>query len=204
MSGAGEMAAGLSFAIIAFVGGLMVLRFKAYVAARFAVWGHVWEYADSTGYQQTRTMSAAASGGLVGLGAGKGWLRNVVASETDLVFGVLTEEWGLIIAVLAVIAIITLSIFAFRSIWAGRSTYYTIAACSAMSIFLFQTMLNVFGSVDILPLTGVAFPFVSSGGTAMVASWGLLAFLKAADTRQNASIVVSITEKGLTSEGGDD
>lgn len=189
---------------VAFVGGLLVLRFKAYVAARFAVWGHVWEYADTTGYQQTRTMTAAASGGFVGLGAGKGWLRNVVASETDLVFGVITEEWGLIIAIMTVIAIITLSIFAFRSIWAGRSTYYTIAACSAMSLFMFQTVLNVFGSVDLFPLTGVTFPFVASGGTSMIASWGLLAFLKAADTRQNASIAVSNTDRGLTSEGGDD
>jgi cell division protein FtsW len=189
---------------VAFVGGLMVLRFKAYVAARFAVWGHVWQYADAGGYQQTRTMTAAASGGFVGLGAGEGWLRYIPASQTDLVFGVLTEEWGLIIALMAVLAIITLSIFAFRSIWAGRSTYYTIAACSAMSIFLFQTVLNVFGSVDLLPLTGVTFPFVSSGGTAMIASWGLLAFLKAADTRQNASIAVSLSDRGLTSEGGDD
>ena len=105
---------------------------------------------------------------------------------------------------MAVLAIITLSIFAFRSIWAGRSTYYTIAACSAMSIFLFQTVLNVFGSVDLLPLTGVTFPFVSSGGTAMIASWGLLAFLKAADTRQNASIAVSLSDRGLTSEGSDE
>ncbi len=189
---------------VAFVGGLLVIRFKSYVADRFAVWGHVWEYADSAGYQQTRTMSAAASGGFVGLGAGKGWLRNVVASETDLVFGVLAEEWGLIIAIMAVMAIITLSIFAFRSIWAGRSTYYTIAACSAMSLFLFQTILNVFGSVDLFPLTGVTFPFVASGGTSMIASWGLLAFLKAADTRQNASIAVSMSDKGLTSEGGDE
>ena len=186
---------------VAVVAGLMVLRFKSYVAKRFASWGHVWD-SDvmlDGGYQQTRTMTASASGGYVGLGAGNGWLRNDFASETDLVFGVLTEEWGLIIAVMAVIAIITLSIFAFRSIWAGRSTYYTIAACSAMSIFLFQTMLNVFGSVDLLPLTGVTFPFVASGGTSMIASWGLLAFLKAADTRQNASIAVSSSDE----TGGD-
>ncbi|MCI5721952.1 MAG: FtsW/RodA/SpoVE family cell cycle protein, partial [Firmicutes bacterium] len=111
---------------VAFVGGLMVLKFKSYIADRFAAWGHVWEFADSTGYQQTRTMSAAASGGLVGVGAGGGWLKSVPASETDLVFGLLSEEWGLIIAVLAVLAIVTLSVFAVRSVWAGRSTYYTI------------------------------------------------------------------------------
>ena len=192
---------------VAFVGGLMVLKFKSYIAERFASWGHAWDYADvGSGFQQTRTMSAAASGGLVGVGAGKGWLSDpsIPASDTDLVFGMLTEEWGLIIAILAVLSIITLSIFAVRSIWAGRSTYYTIAACSAMSMLLFQTILNVFGSVDLLPLTGVTFPFVSNGGTSMMASWGLLAFLKSADTRQNASIAISLSEKGLAVEGDDD
>ena len=179
---------------VAFVGGLMVLKFKAYVAARFSAWGHVWEFADEMGYQQTRTMSAASSGGLIGVGAGDGWLKTIPASETDLVFGFITEEWGLIIAVLAIFAIVTLSLFAIRSIWSGRSTFYTIAACSAMSLFIFQTMLNVFGSVDLFPLTGVTFPFLSNGGTSMVASWGLLAFLKASDTRANASIAVSSEE----------
>lgn len=180
---------------VAFAGGLLVLKFKGYIADRFSAWGKVWEFADSSGFQQTRTMSASASGGLLGAGAGEGWLKNVPASETDLVFGFITEEWGLIIAILAVVCIMIFSVFAVRSIWGGRSTYYTIAACAAMSLFLFQTMLNVFGSVDIFPLTGVTFPFLSQGGTSMVASWGLLAFLKAADTRQGASIAVP--------EGGD-
>lgn len=185
---------------VAFVGGLMVLKFKAYIAERFSVWGHAWEFADGLGMQQTRTMSAAASGGFVGVGAGKGWLSGVFAADTDLVFGMLVEEWGLIIAVLAVISIITLSLFAVRSILAGRSTYYTIAACAATSMFLFQTVLNVFGAVDLLPMTGVTFPFVSNGGTSMIGSWGMLAFLKAADTRQNASIAISLTDKGLKAE----
>ncbi len=181
----------------AFVGGLMVLKFYSYIAERFSAWGNVWEYADSLGYQQTRTMSAAASGGLVGVGAGDGWLNQIAAADTDLVFGMLIEEWGLIVAVLAILSIITLAIFAYRSILSGRSTFYTIAACSAMSMYLFQTILNVFGSVDLFPLTGVTFPFVSNGGTSMIASWGLLAYLKAADTRQNASIAISLSPKGM-------
>ncbi len=175
--------------------GMMVLRFKPYIASRFAAWGHVWEYASTTGYQQVRTMSAAANGGLAGVGAGEGWLQDVAAADTDLVFGILNEEWGLIIAILAVLCIVTLAIFAVRSIVAGRSAFYTIAACAATSMLLFQTVLNVFGSVDILPLTGVTFPFVSNGGTSMMVSWGLLAFLKAADTRQNASLAIRLPSK---------
>ncbi len=170
---------------------LLVIRFRPYVASRFSVWRHVWEFADSSGYQQVRTMSASASGGLIGVGAGNGWLRNIGASNTDLVFGILCEEWGLIIALLSIASIVALALFAFRVAQSGRSSFYAIAACAATSLFVFQTILNVFGSLDILPLTGVTFPFVSCGGSSMIASWGLLSYIKAADTRQNASFAVN-------------
>ena len=169
----------------------IILKFKPYILSRFASWGHAWEAASTTGYQQTRTMSAAASGGLLGMGAGNGWLHNVAAADTDLVFGMLCEEWGLLIAVLAVGAIITLAFFAARACRVGRSGFYTIAACAASSLLVFQTCLNVFGSVDLLPLTGVTFPFVSNGGSAMMSAWGLLAYLKATDTRENASFAIA-------------
>ena len=167
-----------------------ILRFKPYILSRFASWGHAWEAASTTGYQQTRTMSASASGGLLGMGAGNGWLHRIAAADTDLVFGMLCEEWGLLIAVLAVGAVITLAFFAARAVRVGRSSFYTIAACAAGSLLVFQTCLNVFGSVDLLPLTGVTFPFVSNGGSAMMSAWGLLAFLKATDTRENASFAI--------------
>ena len=175
---------------------LTMLSLKPYILQRFATWGHAWQNASvGSGYQQTRTMSAAASGGLVGVGPGEGWLHNVGAGDTDLVFGMLCEEWGLIIAVLAILSIVTLAVFAVRACRAGRSSFYIIAACAATSMMVFQTCLNVFGAVDILPLTGVTFPFVSNGGTAMIASWGLLAYLKATDTRQNASFAIRLPSR---------
>ena len=184
----------LSRMILAFVGaglmGVMILRFKPYIASRFAVWGHVWDFADDQGYQQTRTMSYGAGGGMLGLGAGNGSLRHVGASSTDLVFGFVMEEWGFIIAVLLVLCVITLTIFAVMNIVAGRSTFYTICACGAATMFLLQTILNVFGAVDLFPLTGVTFPFVSTGGTSMLTSWAMLAYFKAADMRQSASLAV--------------
>ena len=174
---------------------LTMLSLKPYILRRFATWGHAWENASAGGYQQTRAMSAAASGGLVGVGPGEGWLHRVAAADTDLVFGMLCEEWGLIIAALAVLSVFTLAVFAVRACRAGRSSFYTIAACAATSMMVFQTCLNVFGAVDLLPLTGVTFPFVSNGGSSMLASWGLLAFLKATDTRQNASFAIRLPSR---------
>lgn len=177
-------------------GVFIILTMKPYILRRFASWGKAWQTTtEGSGFQQSRTMSAAASGGLVGVGPGNGWLHNVGAGDTDLVFGMLCEEWGLIIAILAVLCIITLAVFAVRACRAGRSSFYIIAGCAATSLLVFQTTLNVLGAVDLLPLTGVTFPFVSNGGSSMMASWGLLAYLKATDTRQNASFAISLPKR---------
>ena len=178
-----------------FAGGMVLLTVKGHVAARFSSWGHIWEDVYGAGFQQTHTLTAAASGGLIGVGAGEGWLSGLAAADTDIVFGMLCEEWGLVIAVLTILCIITLAVFAVRACRAGRSSFYTIAACAATSLLVFQTCLNVFGAVDILPFTGVTLPFVSNGGSSMLSAWGMLAFLKATDTRQNASFAVRLPSR---------
>lgn len=183
--------------------GFLMLSIKPYIAQRFSTWGHAWEDVFGAGYQQTRAMSAAASGGLFGKGAGAGWLKGVVAANTDMVFGVLCEELGLIVAVCAILAILTLAFFAVRSAAHGRSSYYVIAACAAVSMMMVQLSLNVFGSMDILPFTGVTFPFVSKGGTSLLSCWMLLAFVKAADTRRGASFVVKPASKSGEEEEDD-
>ncbi len=170
--------------------GFLVFTVKPYIAQRFATWGHIWEDPYGAGWQQTRALSAAASGGLFGIGPGKGWLKNIFAADTDMVFCMLCEELGLIIALCAMLALIVLAFFAVRSAAQGRSSFYVIAACAASAMMLVQLGLNVFGSVDILPFTGVTFPFVSKGGSSLISCWGMLAFIKASDTRQGASFFV--------------
>lgn len=180
--------------------GSLLLYVKPYIKRRFQAWGHVWEYALSSGYQQTRAMMCIASGGLFGLGVGCGWLKHVAAADTDLVFAFVCEEWGLLVGIMIVVAIAVISIFVVRSSSVARSSFYTIGACAAATILVTQTILNVFGTVDFLPLTGVTFPFVSNGGSSMLSSWGLLAFIKAADTRQNASFAVKLSREGEQSD----
>lgn len=175
-------------------GGGMILRFKPYIANRFSVWGHVWENAQTTGYQQTRTMSAIASGGLFGVGPEKGWLKNIGAANTDLVFGVVSEELGLLMALSLIAVLVILALFTVRSSAQARSGFYSITSCSAIAMLVFQATLNVFGSLDLLPLTGVTFPFVSTGGSSMMSCWAILAYIKAADTRQNAGFTLKLPQ----------
>lgn len=175
--------------------GFMAVSIKPYIAQRFSSWGHVWEDVYDKGYQQTRAMSAAAAGGLFGKGAGSGWLKQIFAANTDMVFALICEELGLIIGMCAVLAVLTLAFFAVRSARNGRSAYYAIAACAAMSMLLVQLALNVFGSMDILPFTGVTFPFVSRGGTSLLSCWMMMAFIKGADNRREASFAVRPGER---------
>jgi len=167
----------------AVLGAIAAISFLPYIATRFATWGHAWEVVNDAGYQQTRTMIYAASGGLAGVGGGYGYLSGVAAADTDLVFGMLFEEWGMLVALATIAAILFFAFYAVFLTKSCRSSFYAIAACGAASIFLIQTGLNVFGSMDILPLTGVTIPFISNGGSSMIASWGLMAFIKAADDR---------------------
>ena len=172
--------------------GALAVSAKPYIAARFATWGHAWEDIYDKGFQQTRAMSAAASGGLYGKGAGFGWLTDIFAADTDMVFAVVCEEQGLIIGLTMVLAVLAMALFAVRAARNGRSAYYSIASCAAMSMLLVQLSLNGFGSPDMLPFTGVTFPFVSRGGTSLISCWLMMSFIKSADNRRDASFAVAV------------
>lgn len=169
----------------AVLGAGIVIKYKSYVTARFSVYRHIWEpeYFNANGYQQTRTLVGIASGGMLGLGIGNGNTRHVFASTTDLIFGVICEEWGFVFGIILVLTYVAISVSALVNSIASRSTFYSIAAVAGAGMLLFQTALNIFGITDVLPLTGVTLPFVSQGGSSMMCCWAVLAYIKASDVR---------------------
>ena len=185
---------GLACTALGFAG-VIAVKIAPHALRRFTIWRHIWEDPFGLGFQQTRAIMCIASGGLLGLGAGRGLLKNVFAADSDIVFASISEEWGLIMASMLVLSIVALALFSLRSASMARSSFYAIGACTASAIMLTQVILNCLGTVDILPLTGVTFPFLSNGGSSMIGAWGLLAFIKAADTRQNASFAVRLAKK---------
>ena len=164
---------------VAAVGVVVIISVMPYVLNRFAAYRHVWENASDLGYQQTRTLIAIASGGFFGLGFGNGNLSAVAASDTDLVFGYVSEEWGMLLGMCVIAMFVLIALYAFKRASRTISAYYSIIACAAAGMFIFQISLNIFGSTDVLPLTGVTIPFVSNGGSSMMASWLILSCIKA-------------------------
>lgn len=175
--------------------GVIGLKIAPHAMRRLQTWRHIWEDPWGAGYQQTQSLMCVASGGLFGVGIGRGKMRHLFAADSDVVFATVSEEWGIMMMVLLILCVVVLALFSLRCAAVSRSSFYAIGACTAAGILLLQTIFNVLGTVDVLPLTGVTFPFLSNGGSSMICVWGLLAFIKAADTRQNASFAVRIPRR---------
>jgi len=186
---------GLAITSLGFAG-VIALRIAPHALRRFANWRHIWEAPLDGGWQQTRALMCMAAGGLLGLGAGQGKMYTIFAADSDMVFATLGEEWGLLLVLMMVAAVVVLAVFTVRCASVCRSSFYAIGACTAGAILVVQVILNALGTVDVVPLTGVTFPFVSNGGSSMICAWGLLAFIKAADTRQNGSFAVRLAKNG--------
>lgn len=162
----------------AFAVGGAVMIFFPYVAKRIFSFGKAFENAYDSGYQQTRAMIATASGGLFGVGGGRGTLINVSAADTDIVFGLISEEFGLIISLCVMSVFIVFVLYSIRVLTNSKSTYYSVTACATSVLLLTQTALNVFGTLDMLPFTGVTLPFISNGGSSLISCLVLTAFLR--------------------------
>ena len=103
---------------------LVVLTVKPYVLDRFMGWGHVWEDVNGVGYQQTRVLTYLASGGLFGLGLGSSYMGSVPAADSDLVFGLLCEEQGLLLGLVVLLAFVLWVFYARSDVTRSRSTFF--------------------------------------------------------------------------------
>ncbi len=161
--------------ILAFIAIIMA---PSYVKDRLFV--DIWGDMYGNGYQQTRALIAIAEGGLFGKGPGHGFLHNVAAYQTDIIFSTIAEEWGLV-SVILVISIILIMLTT-ALINNPKCYYHSTLAAGVVAVFVVQMSLNIFGSCNLIPFTGVTIPFVSEGGTSMLTSGILLGFLKATQT----------------------
>lgn len=141
-----------------------VILAPPYVKARLFV--DIWSDSTGDGYQQSQALIAIANGGWFGKGAGNGDLHNVFAYETDLVFASICEEWGLFFALMVVSVILIM--LACPLVNPPRSYFHATLATGVCSAFVVQMALNIFGSCNMIPFTGVTVPFISQGGSSMV------------------------------------
>lgn len=157
--------------VILLIAVIIALKFAPdYVQERLHT--DIWSDTSGNGYQQSKALIAIADGGWFGKGPGNGRLCEVFAYENDIVFSTISEEWGLLFALIVIFAILIM--ISIPLINPPRSYYHATMAAGAGAYFIMQMSLNIFGSCNLIPFTGVTIPFISAGGSSMITS-GLMA-----------------------------
>jgi cell division protein FtsW (lipid II flippase) len=167
--------------------GLILFGVGAYVTSKYFSQTHVrvedwlnpWKLSNGSGYQLVQTWYAMGSGGIGGAGLGLGSLAYTLAttSRTDFIFGVIGEEMGLLGATMVIVAYLLLVGAGLRIAQTARSEFAKLVATGLTLIIGFQAFFIIGGIVRLLPLTGITLPFVSYGGSALIANYVLVALL---------------------------
>ena len=138
---------------------------------------------DNKGYQIAQSLFAQADGGVLGQGFGQALLTipgggNLLpAPHTDLIYAVIVDELGLVGACGVLLIYLLICERGFRIAMLARDSFSTLLAAGLTSVFALQVFVIVGGVTKVIPLTGVTLPFVSYGGSSIVANFVLLALL---------------------------
>ncbi|HWQ57733.1 MAG TPA: FtsW/RodA/SpoVE family cell cycle protein [Clostridia bacterium] len=167
-----------------------------HVKARVGAWLDPWATYSTSGYQIAQGLMAIASGGLWGEGLGLGSPALIPAYRTDYVFAVICEEFGILFGV-GVIAIYALVVV--RGVMIALSSedrFSSLCAFGCASLIAVQTFIIVGGVIKLIPLTGITMPFVSYGGSSMIAFMIIAGILQGVCSHSGAALEKKLEEAG--------
>jgi cell division protein FtsW (lipid II flippase) len=149
----------------------------SHVQDRVAIWLDPWQDPLDSGFQIIQAAYALAWGGIAGTGPGLGITGRIPADESDFIFAVIGEELGLLGATAVLCAFLLLAGSGLRVARSAGDGFSSLLAVGLTALIAFQAFIIIAGVIRLLPLTGVTLPFVSYGGSSLVANYVLLALL---------------------------
>jgi peptidoglycan glycosyltransferase len=149
----------------------------AHVQVRVSTWINPWPVAQGKGYQLIQSLFAFGSGGFGGTGLGLGSPQKIPNASTDFIFAAVGEELGLLGTVSVIIAFLLVVGAGFRIALANDRPFTKLFAAGLTALIGIQAFVIIGGVSRLIPLTGITLPFVSYGGSSLVANFVLVALL---------------------------
>ena len=159
-----------------------------HVRARIAIWQDPWATYSTSGYQIAQGLMAIASGGLWGLGLGQGSPKMIPAYHTDYIFAVICEEFGILFGIGAIVLYLLIAVRGILIALNAEDRFSMLTAFGATALLAIQTFVIIGGVIKLIPLTGITMPFVSYGGSSMIACLLLIGILEGIAARSGAAI----------------
>jgi cell division protein FtsW (lipid II flippase) len=159
----------------------------AHVQGRIRVWIDPWQRASGEGYQIVQALYALGSGGLAGTGIALGGVHRIPAAETDFIFAAIGEELGLLGTTAVLAAFLVMVGVGLGIARRSENEFDKLLAAGLTVIIGFQSFIIIGGVTRLVPLTGITLPFVSYGGSSLVANYVLLALLLRISDRRSLS-----------------
>ena len=152
------------------VGGFAAYKLFHHVQVRISAWRDPWTNIDSTGYQIAQSLFAIGTGGWFGSGLFGGAPKNIPMVSNDMIYAAISEELGGIFCILLLLLCLCYILMMFRVAIRVNNPFYKLLAFGLGSAYGFQVFLTIGGTIKFIPLTGVNLPFISSGGSSILAS----------------------------------
>ncbi len=159
------------------LGGWVASTRFGHVRDRIDIWLDPWADPDGVGFQPVEATFALAQGGLTGTGPGRGEPYRIPEVETDFIFAAIGEELGLVGSTGILIAFVAIVASGLRIASRARDDFAKLLATALSALIGFQAFIIIGGVIRIVPLTGITLPFVSYGGSSLVANYVLVAVL---------------------------
>lgn len=160
------------------IGALGAYNIFSHVKRRVMIWLDPWKYAHDEGYQIVQGLYAIASGGLIGVGIGNGYPDLIFASESDFIFAVISEEFGMIFAVGIMIIYFLLFYRGIRIAFITEDKFSQLLVVGISTMIACQTLVIIGGIFTIIPLTGITLPLISYGGSSILSIFFSLGILQ--------------------------
>jgi peptidoglycan glycosyltransferase len=149
----------------------------SHVQERVSVWHNPWPVAQGKGFQIVQSIFSFGSGGFAGTGLGLGSPQKIPNASTDFIFAAVGEELGLLGTVAVLIAFLLLVGAGYRTAVQSDRPFPQLFAAGLTTIIGIQTFVILGGVTRLIPLTGITLPFISYGGSSLVANFTILALL---------------------------
>lgn len=166
-------------------GALLSYQLFSHVRVRVAAYKNPWAAVDSSGYQIIQGLMSIASGGLWGLGLTLGSPKIIPVYDSDYIFAVLCEEFGIIIGLCVLVIYALIFVRGALVAMKAQQSFDLILSLSILTTLAVQTLLIIGGVIKMIPLTGVTLPFLSRGGSSLISCLAMMGVLQGVAIRQN-------------------